>query len=232
MRKNFDLRMTRREFGVVSVGVTAGAVLGPAAVGAERPEIRRLGTIDLDMVETAPVVFRGKVYRFEYVRAGYKPNTTDDTYFRFIDRVTGDATPAFAHGFDLGSAMVVGDTVYVTGTDHWDGERVDIFASKDLEHWESWNALDLPGYGIFNTSMCKAEDKYVLMFEVGKPPEVAGSRFTARFATSKDLKHWTLTPPECTYAKDRYTAPHCLRYPPLAWSAEKWRALSEEGCGK
>lgn len=26
------------------------------------------------------------------------------------------------------------------------------------------------------------------------------------------LRQWTVTPPECNYAKDRYTAPHCLRY--------------------
>ena len=50
------------------------------------------------------------------------------------------------------------------------------------------------------------------MFEVGRPREVAGERFTARFVTSRDMRHWDLTPPECTYSKDRYTAPHCLRY--------------------
>jgi len=72
--------------------------------------------------------------------------------------------------------------------------------------------LDLPGFQIFNTSICKADGKYVLMFEIGEPKEQAGAPFTARFATSADLKHWTVTPPECVYAKDRYTAPHCLRY--------------------
>jgi len=50
------------------------------------------------------------------------------------------------------------------------------------------------------------------MFEIGRPPEAAGVPFTARFAHSADLREWELTPPECTYALDRYTAPHCLRY--------------------
>ena len=36
-----------------------------------RPSIRKLGTLDLDMVETTPVVFRDRLYRFEYVRPGY-----------------------------------------------------------------------------------------------------------------------------------------------------------------
>ncbi len=39
--------------------------------------------------------------------------------------------------------------LYVTGTNIWDGERVDIFYSQDMERWQVWNALNLPGYGIF-----------------------------------------------------------------------------------
>jgi len=50
------------------------------------------------------------------------------------------------------------------------------------------------------------------MFEIDKPKEQAGVPFTARFAFSKDFHRWEVTPPECVYAKDRYTAPHCLRY--------------------
>jgi len=50
------------------------------------------------------------------------------------------------------------------------------------------------------------------MFEIDKPAEETGVAFTARFAKSKDLRTWTMTPPECNYAKDRYTAPHCLRW--------------------
>jgi hypothetical protein len=50
------------------------------------------------------------------------------------------------------------------------------------------------------------------MFEIDGPAEEAGAAFTARFATSPDLRTWKLTPPECNYARDRYTAPHCLRW--------------------
>lgn len=177
-----------------------------------KPQIVKLGTIDCDLVETTPIVFRNKLYRFEYVRERYAGNTTGDSYFRFVEHDTGVPSEAFAHGYHLGNVFVEGDTLYVTAVNIWDGERVDIFASQDMERWTSWNALNLPGYGLFNTSVCKAEDRYALMFEVGKPPEVAGVRFTARFAVSEDMRQWELTPPECTYSKDRYTAPHCLRY--------------------
>ncbi len=177
-----------------------------------KPHITKLGAIDCDLVETTPVVFKGKLYRFEYVRSGYWNNKTGDSYFRFIDHQSGHAGKSFARGYHMGNVMVDGGTLFVTGTNICDGERIDIFASQDMERWDSWNALNLPGYGLFNTSLCRADDRYVLMFEVGKPSEIAGVRFTARFATSHDMKRWELTPPECTYSKDRYTAPHCLRY--------------------
>lgn len=177
-----------------------------------RPLIIKLGTIDCDLVETTPVIFKNRLYRFEYVRAGYWNNQTGDSYFRFIDHETGQPAEPFARGYHLGSAFVDRETVYVTAVDIWDGEQIYIFASQDLLHWDSWLAFELSGYGIFNTSLTRADNKYVLMFEIGKPPEEVGKRFTARFAVSNDLKKWEILPSECNYAKDRYTAPHCLRY--------------------
>lgn len=178
----------------------------------ETIEINKIGTIDCDLVETTPIVFKNKVYRYEYVREGYKQNTTGDSYSRFIDHESGEATPSFAKGYHLGSAFVDRDSVYVTAVDIWDGENIMMFASADLKNWKSRSVLHLPGYGIFNTSLCKADNRYVLMFEIGKPKEEAGQRFTARFASSEDLVNWKLMPKECNYSKDRYTAPHALRY--------------------
>ena len=177
-----------------------------------KPQIVKLGTIDVDLVETTPIVFSETLYRFEYVRANYWDNHTGDSYFRFVEHDSGRPSQPFARGYHLGNVLVDEGTIFVSGTNMWDGERIDIFASRDMEHWDSWNALNLPGYGLFNTSLCRADDHYVLMFEVGKPPEIAGVPFTARFATSHDMRRWELTAPECTYSKDRYTAPHCLRY--------------------
>ncbi len=177
-----------------------------------RPLIVKSGTIDCDLVETTPVVFRDRVYRFEYVRQGYWNNQTDDSYFRFVDHETGKATTAFAKGFHLGSAFVENNIAYVTAVDIWDGEQIHVFASDDLENWESWLAFERPGFGIFNTSLTRAGDQYILMYEIGKPEEEAGQRFTALFATSPDLRKWELLSSDHNYAKDRYTAPHCLRY--------------------
>ena len=177
-----------------------------------RPLIIRSGTIDVDLVETTPIVFNGKVFRYEYVRKGYWGNDTGDSYFRFVDTETGKPTKSFAKGFHLGSAYVHDETVYVTGVDVWDGEQIHVFASKDLEDWDHWLAFELPGFGIFNTSMTRDEEGFVLMFEIGKPEDRAGERFTANFAKSKDMKQWEVLSSDHNYSKDRYTAPHCLRY--------------------
>ena len=141
---------------------------------AGKPVIVKRGTLDCDMVEATPVVFHGRLYRFEYVRQNYWANDTGGSYLRFIDVETGEATPSFARGYHLGSAYVEGDAAYVYGVDIWDGERIQVFRSRDLSEWSSQPALVMPGWGIFNTSVCKGDGRYVMAFEVGKPPEVVG----------------------------------------------------------
>ncbi|MEO6183265.1 MAG: hypothetical protein ABIP71_09250 [Verrucomicrobiota bacterium] len=181
---------------------------------AGRPLIRKLGTIDLDMVETTPVVLRGKLWRFEWVRQGlgqqYWNNQRRTNYFRFFKPGSGVFTPPFADGHEFGSAFVDGDMVYVTGTQG--RSRVNLFVSRDLTNWVERSVLNDPRYGIFNTSICKAGKEYVLAFEIDKPSEETGVPITIRFATSRDLKIWTITPPECNFTKERYSAAPCLRW--------------------
>ena len=136
-----------------------------------RPQIRKLGTIDVDKVENSPIVFRGKLYRCEWYR--------NKGCFHFVEHETGPTTPEFAQGWCFANAFVAGDTVYVTGSQH--GPKVQVFVSQDLEHWETYTAFDLPGHTIFNTSICKADDRYVMMYEIGEPAEEAGVPFTAIF---------------------------------------------------
>jgi pimeloyl-ACP methyl ester carboxylesterase len=183
---------------------------GGALDAYERPLIRKLGTIDLDLVETTPINFNGHLYRFEWVRDGYWNNSRHTNYFRFVDHESGEVLPRFADNHEFGSAFVYSNTVYVTGTHG--REAVDVFASTNLLNWESWRIIERGRYGIFNTSVCRAGDEFVLMFEIDRPAEEAGVPFTARFAKSDDFRDWTITSPECNYAKDRYTAPHCLRW--------------------
>src|SRR5262249_38473342 len=139
--------------------------------------------------------FKGGLYRFEGVREGYWNNLRKTNYFHFIDHETGQASAPFADGHEFGSTFVHGQAVYVTGTQ---GRRaVKVFASTNLESWQSSPAIPAGRYGSFNTTICRAGDEFVLMFEIDRPKDEAGVPFTARFAKSPDLRHWTLTPPEC-----------------------------------
>ena len=206
-----SLAVEGRLFARLSITLTTGPTDADG-----RPLINKLGTIDVDLVETTPIVFNERLYRFEWVRESYHDNQHGVGYFRLIDHATGEvATPPFAHNFLFGSAFVADGTIHVTGTSNeagWTGHRVRIFSSSDLENWEDRDALDLEGFGIANTSICKTSDDYVMMFEIHEPFEQAGQYFTARFARSKDLLEWELTPENHVYSKDRYTAPHAIRY--------------------
>ncbi len=210
------MRPTRTLFLAVTASLALGQgvrdVLAVGDEGPSRPEIRKLGTLDLDMVEATPVVFKDRLYRFEYVRKDYKSNSSGDSYFRFIDAKTGAATPAFAHGRDLGCAYAEGESMWAFGVDNWDGTKIIAFRSTDLKTWEEHPALELPGWGLFNTSVCKAGDRYIMAIEVGKPPEVVGVPFTSRFAESRDLKTWKLLPEDRVFTKERYSACPSIRF--------------------
>jgi alpha-L-fucosidase len=189
-----------------------GIVANNLAHAQTKPLIHKLGTIDLLMVETTPVVFKDRLYRFEYVRENYHGNKTGASSFCFVDVATGKATPAFAKGQHLGCSFVDGDTVYAFGVDKWNGSKISVFRSKDLEKWESKLALAIPGWGLFNTSVCKADGRYVMAIEVGEPKEIVGVPFTMFFAESRDLLTWKLLPLDCVYSKEKYTACPALRY--------------------
>jgi alpha-L-fucosidase len=197
---------------VLSMILTLLTAASPTASGQSRPLIKKLGTVDCDMVETTPVVFKGRLYRFESVRKNYQPNQTGSSYFRFIDVRSGKPTPAFAAGYHLGSAFVEQGTVYVYGVERWGASKIQVFWSEDLKNWESQTALALPGWGIYNTSVCQNAEGYAMAFEIDKPPAEAGVPFTNRFALSTDLRHWKLTPSECVYSRQKYTACPALRF--------------------
>jgi alpha-L-fucosidase len=173
-----------------------------------RPLVRKLGTVECDLVEATPLVFRDRLYRFEYVRQQYQHNPTGDSYLRLVDHETGEATPAFGHGWHLGSAFSAGDRIWVYAVDIWDGDTIRVWWSDDLERWETQVALRLPGWGLFNTSVCQGPEGFVMAYESDDRTYVP---FTVKFARSTDLEHWTKLP-EATFATNRYTACPCLRY--------------------
>ena len=179
-----------------------------------KPVIRKHGTIKFGTVESTPVVFRGNLYRFEYCRpaqsealAARNPDNPNPwSSFHFIDLRTGRRTPSFARDHHLGCAFTDGGVMYAVGVDvTWGGDTLHIFSSTDLEAWDRIGELRLPGWKIFNTGVCRSDGGYTLLMEISEPVEEAGTHpFTFRFARSSDMIHWTLTPRDCVFQKDRY----------------------------
>jgi len=170
------------------------------------PLIKRLGTVDAGLVESSLITLHSAVYRLDSIRRTHSGK--GKPFLQFINLESGIVLPPFGFGYDFGSAVVIDSVVYVTATKN--NEEVEIFSSKDLTRWTSWTILRKSKYKIFNTSLVKAENRYVLMFEISEPLDEAGVPFTARFAISENLKDWLITTPQMTYSKERYTAPHKL----------------------
>lgn len=179
--------------------------------------IRKTGTIDCDVVETTPFEFQNSFYHLEWVRPenalAMKENSQG--YLRIVDRSTGNEVSRFGANCRFPCAYAERDFVAVVGTkvDHgWYGNTLTMFTSKDLKNWTERPIFSNPDYGLCNTSLCKAGDRYVLSIEVNSSSKDKPHSFAARFLESKDLATWKLTPPECRHGFDRYAAPHCLRW--------------------
>ena len=181
-------------------------------LGTRPPRLRKLGTVDLDMVETTPVVFAGKLYRFEYVRPSYWDNHTGQSYFRFVDVASGSSTPPFGAGHHLGCAHVEGARAYAYGTNEWGGDSIRVFWSDDLRTWQDAIAVNLPGWQAYNTSVCRSGDGYIMAIEMGGPPELVGERFTIFFAESPNLVNWRMLPLDRVFSKEKYTACPAIRF--------------------
>mmetsp|Transcript_24489 Transcript_24489/g.71796 ORF Transcript_24489/g.71796 Transcript_24489/m.71796 type:complete len:320 (-) Transcript_24489:200-1159(-) len=147
------------------------------------PPINVLGTVDLLLVETTPVVIAGELWRFESVRPEYYNNThstgatSGHSYFRFVHVMSGRTSSPFAHGHALGCAMFdeVTGAVYVYGTiasSSGGGGAVNVFWSIDgLQTWQSKQAIDFASRGekVYNTAVDRGQlagdAVYVMAYE-------------------------------------------------------------------
>ena len=178
--------------------------------------LKKLGTAEIDIVETTPVVFGGRLYVFEWYRNFSAENKigVNKGCYRFMDVETKEYTPCFAHGHTFGSAFTENGKMYVFATDDWGSDKIEIFVSDNLTDWEIKSVFYLPeGWKMYNTSVCRGENGYVMAIEISDPPELTGHPFTNVFAVSDDLLNWELYKPEtCVHTKDRYSACPVIRY--------------------
>lgn len=182
--------------------------------------LKKLGTYDILIVESNPIVFKGRLLLMEYIRHmsatsknRYRFNDTGHSYFRFRDMADMKTfTPSFGEGLHMGNAFVADDRVIVTAVEDWGASRFYQMESGDLVHWTKPRViLEDPAWEGYNTTLCRADGRYVLSFELGAPENIVGHNFTMFFAESKDLRDWRLID-GARMGYERYTGAPMLRW--------------------
>ncbi len=185
-----------------------------------RKKMVKMGTIKEGTVEATPVVWQNKLLRFEWVRSndwGKNHGDRVDGYYNFVDFETDEVVgKPFAYKHAFGCCYEENGVMYAHGVRGNAGATnvIDVFWSDDLETWQSQTALTIPEeLKIYNTSVCKGENCYIMCVEVSGPEELVGKNFTILFAKSNNLLDWELLPIEdYNYIPDRYSACPSIRY--------------------
>jgi hypothetical protein len=162
-----------------------------------------------DLCEVSPFVWKGRLCYMECVRPG-SGGTASDYYLLLKEAETGRELARCAEGYGLASLLVHKNTFYIYAS-RWDNgnwKDVTLFKSSDLQHWESKVVIEGEKEGLFNTSVCKGSNGFVMAYESNDP---SYPPFTIKFARSPDLEHWKKIP-EATFGTNRYTACPCIRY--------------------
>jgi hypothetical protein len=153
--------------------------LGPTLPGI----VRNAGTLGDQVAESTPIVFKGQLV---VVRFGFTGNDMSTTILDW----QGNVLHTLIWNHHYGSALVVGDRVYIFGQDPTHTQLAMRY-SDDLENWSVpvtiMKTAD-SSHTLWNESVTLSPDGgYVMAYEVMEP----GTNYTFRLATSPDLVHWT-----------------------------------------
>jgi len=162
-----------------------------------------------DLCELAPLNWKGTPAYLACLRPA-SGGTASDYHLEIQEAASGRSLARFAEGYGLASILIQDGEALVFAS-RWEpaGWRdVTLFRSRDLRTWTSTLVLRGENEGIFNTSVCRGPDGFVLAYE---SDDARYPAFTIKFARSGDLRTWTRMP-EATFGTDRYTACPCLRY--------------------
>lgn len=165
--------------------------------------------ISRDMCEVTPFLWQGRECLLECVRPA-TGGTASDYYLSLKYLDTREEFARLGKGYGLASLLVHDGAIYVFASrwesNTWNG--VTMFSSSDLKRWRRKLVIKGENEGIFNTSVCKGRDGFVMTYESSTPDYPA---FTIKLAKSPDLQRWEKLP-EATFGTNRYTACPCIRY--------------------
>lgn len=180
-------------------------------------KFRKKGLLDIDIVETTPIIWKGSLWRCEWYRPEHYANTEHISCGRFVNMETGEVSATFAKGQCFHSVFVENDTLYVYSVNGdstaFGHNTVNVYRSRDMVSWEEKVALTQPdNWHFFNNSVCCYGDKYIMALEIGSPAEISGTPFTIVYAISDNLMDWTiLDPHKYVYTKEFYSACPVIR---------------------
>lgn len=167
----------------------AFAKLLPASCDTAKKLTKLPGGFGRDVMESTPLVFKGRKLMFHSRRpAGHKADL-DGTYLWIEDLETGKELTRFGRAHSLGSALVEGGRVHVWAAeltaDDWFHDLYH-FTSTDLKQWKREPAISRDGgEHLLNSSVCRDDRGWLMAYESNRP--VA---FCFKFARSKDLIKW------------------------------------------
>jgi alpha-L-fucosidase len=163
-----------------------------------------------DMCEVSPFMWEGRLHHLFNVRTGEGVENSHH-HLSIVDVETDTERCKFAELYNLASVIVEGNTLYVYAS-RWENDTwkdVTLFQSTDLLNWEMSIVITQDqGEGLFNTSVCKGPDGYVMAYETSDPAYPA---FSTKYAVSDDLVNWKKLP-NAVFGTDRYAACPCIRY--------------------
>ena len=180
------------------------------------PALKKSGAISAYCGESTPFVYMGRLMLLENLWGEGDPKAVIREYFSdaYGPPFGGDGTRFY-------SAYCENDRVFVFATKN---NVVYRYVSDDLVAWQKQAVLSFPDtFELFNTSVCKGPDRYMMAVECawkgqskGEPNTVGnpyiGEYYTEFFASSSDLERWSLLPFDTAYTPARYCACPALRY--------------------
>jgi len=166
-------------------------------------------------MESTPVLFNSRLLLVSDHRPGGEFAKGKDAYLYIEDLRTGKEAARFGEGHSFVSAFVNGPELNVFALEFSDFGRVmnsngiDRFATTELKTWNKEKVILPEGNEhLFNSSLCKDEQRYLMAYESDKPVQ-----FCFKFARSKDLANWEKIPGLVfTGEKNEYSACPVIRY--------------------
>ena len=190
--------------------VWSALALVAAPLAARVPGLAKTGIRYGPHCEVSPVVWQGRLLHLVSVRPIDAP--AERVWLELQDGRDGKVISTLGRGYSLASAFAWQGTLYVYAArlDREGWRDVTEFRSRDLVTWSPARVV-ITGNAdeqLFNTSVCRAGDRFLMAYESNDPRWPA---FTIKFACSRDLESWRPLP-GALFGTDRYAACPCLRY--------------------